>query len=109
MVFGKLVASCSGETPVVWTLVLSVTFRTPLTVFSAPACLAESLTAKPPTAGSLAVTLPLGALTICLALASETEVLNWTIAVTDLFGDCFAAVASLARRRRRGARRPWPP
>src|ERR1700742_4697167 len=78
------------------TLPFSVTLRTPLAVLSAPACLADSLTAKPPTAGSLAVTLPLWAFTICFALASEIEVLNWTIAVTDLFGDFFAAVASFA-------------
>src|SRR4051794_160816 len=80
--------------PVVLTFVFSVTFRTPLAPFSARASFAESLTAKPPIAGSESVTVPWCARTIARARRSETPGLNWASATTVRWGAWAAAALS---------------
>ena len=104
---GQLLAA---STPVVWTLVLSVTLRTPLARLQRrrPAW-PSSLTAKPPTAGSLAVTLPSWALTICLRLGLGDRGLELDDRGDGLVRGLLRGRGELGGRRRRCTARPWRP
>src|SRR3954464_10380254 len=107
-VFGKAVCSAGGvvaagtllttvpTVPVLRTFVLSVTLTTPLAALSARACLAGSLTAKPPIDGRRSVILPWWARTMARAFFSDRPGLNCARATTERLGADFAAAFSFA-------------